>query len=434
MLSRIRSTKFFTLLQPLYHFLWAFFSALYYRFPARSLVVIGITGTKGKSSTAEFLNAILEAQGFTTALLGTIRFKIGDSSRPNMFKMSMPGRGFVQHFLRDAVRAGCTHAIIEMTSEGMRQDRHRFIPLDGAIFLNITPEHIESHDSFENYLSAKLKIRTALASSYKKKKFIVANVTNSYAERFLDVRDAQRIAYSLEDGVPWHTSEEGISFTFKNTLITSPLKGSFMIENALAACCAADALGIPHHIIAQGISSLSVIPGRAQEVRLKESHPHVNAQDFTVVVDYAHTKESLEAIYRAYEGKRRICVLGNTGGGRDTWKRPVMGMVADTYCDEIILTNEDPYDEDPRKIVDAMAQGMKKNTPRILMDRREAIHTALTLAHPHDVVIITGKGTDPYIMEAHGKKTPWSDYQVAYEELEKVIQDRHLQKNTDLAV
>ncbi|HYF29045.1 MAG TPA: cyanophycin synthetase, partial [Candidatus Paceibacterota bacterium] len=141
-------------------------------------------------------------------------------------------------------------------------------------------------------------------------------------------------------------------------------------------------------------------------------------QGFQAVVDYAHTPDSLAALYSAYPG-RKICVLGNTGGGRDTWKRPEMGRIADEACDEVILTNEDPYDEDPRAIVEAMAAGMKR-APKIIMDRREAIGAALSLARPGDAVLITGKGTDPYIMEANGKKTPWSDAAVVREELKKL--------------
>ena len=162
---------------------------------------------------------------------------------------------------------------------------------------------------------------------------------------------------------------------------------------------------------AQALHLLTRIPGRAEKIEA--------GQDFVAIVDYAHTPDSLHALYGAYKARRKICVLGNTGGGRDTWKRPLMGQIADEACDEVILTNEDPYEEDPGSILSAMAAGMSR-APRIIMDRREAIRTALTLARPGDAVLVTGKGTDPYIMEANGKRTPWSDTTVVREELEKL--------------
>ena len=126
------------------------------------------------------------------------------------------------------------------------------------------------------------------------------------------------------------------------------------------------------------------------------------------------------ALYSAFPNQRKICVLGNTGGGRDTWKRPEMGRIADEICEKVILTNEDPYDEDPRAIIDAMAQGMKR-TPEIIMDRREAIRAALRAAQPGDAVLVSGKGTDPFIMGARGTKIPWSDADVVREELERLL-------------
>jgi UDP-N-acetylmuramoyl-L-alanyl-D-glutamate--2,6-diaminopimelate ligase len=154
---------------------------------------------------------------------------------------------------------------------------------------------------------------------------------------------------------------------------------------------------------------------------LPAENPLSKKQDFEVVVDYAHTADSLQKLYSVFKDSRKIGVLGNTGGGRDTWKRPEMAKVANAECSYIILTNEDPYDEDPMKILNDMLPGITSTPYEIIMDRREAIHKAISLAKPGDTVLISGKGTDPYIMEAHGKKTPWSDYNVAQEELEKVL-------------
>jgi UDP-N-acetylmuramoyl-L-alanyl-D-glutamate--2,6-diaminopimelate ligase len=163
--------------------------------------------------------------------------------------------------------------------------------------------------------------------------------------------------------------------------------------------------------IKEALSKITRIPGRGERVEA--------GQNFDVVVDYAHTPDSLKAIYEAYGASRKICVMGATGGGRDHWKRPVMAQMADTYCDTIILTDEDPYDEDPRAIVDALAKGFSKHTPEIIMDRRAAIARGIALARAGDALLITGKGTDPNIARARGTKEPWSDARIAREEIER---------------
>jgi UDP-N-acetylmuramoyl-L-alanyl-D-glutamate--2,6-diaminopimelate ligase len=396
-----------------YHYLWAFLSALYYRFPSRHLFVIAVTGTKGKSSTVEILNSILEEAGYKTAIMGTIRFKVGSESLPNLYKMTMPGRQFTQQFLREAVKTGCRIAIIEITSEAVLQHRHRFIDLNALVFTNLAPEHIESHGSFEAYGQTKLKLRDALEASPKKEKYMVANVDDVWGKEFLNIKNAMHLPYSLKDADPIATTSRGVLLTLGGMSIPAPLIGVFNIYNILGATTLAQALGVGLETIKRALEKIEIIPGRAE--RIDEGQP------FSVIVDYAHTPDSLEKLYQAFKdtgsGTRRICVLGNTGGGRDTWKRPEMGRIADEYCSGVILTNEDPYDEDPGKIVDAMAVGMKRHKPLIIMDRREAIRTALLRAQSGDVVLITGKGTDPYIMGPRGRKEPWSDKEVVRQEL-----------------
>jgi UDP-N-acetylmuramoyl-L-alanyl-D-glutamate--2,6-diaminopimelate ligase len=173
-IKRLIPTALLGKLQPPYHYLLSLLGALIYHFPSKEITVIGVTGTKGKSSVVEILNAIFEADGKRTALSGTIRFKIGEKSERNLFKMTMPGRFFVQKFLRDAVNAGCEIAIIEMTSEGVRQFRHTFIHLDALVFTNLSPEHIEAHGSYEKYIAAKLKLARSLQNSQKRPRFMVA--------------------------------------------------------------------------------------------------------------------------------------------------------------------------------------------------------------------------------------------------------------------
>ncbi len=413
----------------IYHYKLALLGAIIYRLPSRSLFVIGVTGTKGKSSTTEILNAILEEAGYKTALSNTIRFKVGDKSRPNLYKMSMPGRFFMQYFLRRAVNADCTHAVIEITSEGARQFRNKWIDLDALIFTNLSPEHIESHGSYEKYRDMKISIARALESSHKPKKYLFLNADDAEAGRFLALDVENKIKYSLADAKPYEIFQDetshqnpkgGFTFTFRGEKMKSPLTGLFNLYNVLAAATCASTIGIDTDTIRRAVEKFGEIKGRVERIDA--------GQDFTVVVDYAHTADSLEKLYQAFPSQRKICILGNTGGGRDTWKRPEMAKIADTYCDHIILTNEDPYDEDPKKIVDEMRAAITKKHCEIIMDRREAIGRAVSLAKAGDAVLISGKGTDPYIMGPKGTKTPWSDARVVREELEKVLKNKTSQQ------
>lgn len=407
-------------LQPLYHRSLSLLAAIIYRFPSRHIKVVGITGTKGKTSTAELTNSILEAAGYKTALAGTLRFKVGEKSEPNLYKMTMPGRFFVQRFLRRAVNAGCDWAVLEMTSEGAKQYRHKYIELDALIFTNLAPEHIESHGSYEAYRDAKLRLAHALAASKKPDTAIIANADDKEGEKFLSAGAKRKFPFRLRDIGAHKLTDDGVELVFSGEHINSPLRGLFNVYNIMAAATFAASQGIKPNIIKKGVGNLATIRGRAEEVRA--------GQDFTVIVDYAHTPDSLRAIYEAFEGKKKICVLGNTGGGRDKWKRPEMGGIADEFCHHVILTDEDPYDENPQTIVAEVAKGMRKQKPEIIMDRRKAIARAVSLAQSGDAVLITGKGTDPFIMGAHGTKIPWSDAKVAKEELGKLLSQNGKQK------
>lgn len=400
-----------TLLAP-YHYAWVLFSTLWYRHPARRLTVVGITGTKGKSSVAEMLYTILTAAGHKTALAGTIHFAIGAEFRPNLFKMTLPGRGFIQKFLAEALQKDCTHAVVEITSEATLQYRNFGLDLDALIFTNLQKEHIESHGSYEKYFKAKLSIGESLVHSPKRPRTLVANADDEHGSAFLALPVENPIPFSIAEAKDTQVREDGVIFLYNNTEFSLPQPGVFSIMNALAAVKAAHALGVPLETCAQALAKLMRIEGRVERIS--------EGQDFLAVVDYAHTPDSLRALYTAFENKRKICVLGNTGGGRDAWKRPEMAKIAEEFCAEVILTNEDPYDEDPQKILDEMAHGMGKK-PTIIMDRREAIRHALALARTDDAVLISGKGTDPYIMGAHGTKTPWSDARVVREELRKLL-------------
>jgi UDP-N-acetylmuramoyl-L-alanyl-D-glutamate--2,6-diaminopimelate ligase len=394
-----------------YHFLLSFISALRYGFPARKLTVIGVTGTKGKSSVTEMVAAIFESAGHRVALSSTIHFRIAGDEVPNRYKMTLPGRGFIQKFLHDAVSKKCDVAVIEITSESVLQYRHLFLSLDALVFTNLAKEHLESHGGMENYFNAKMQIGRELARSSKRPRAIIANQDDEYGRRFLTLPVEKTIPFSLSDVSEVTPTPSGISFSVEGIPVALPQPGTFSVLNALSALYTARFFGIELKNGVQALESLTLIQGRAERIDC--------GQGFTAIVDYAHTPDSLSALYGAFSG-RKICVLGNTGGGRDTWKRPEMGRIAEEACAEVILTNEDPYDEDPQKIVDEMASGMKR-APRIIMDRREAIKEALKRAQEGDTVLITGKGTDPYIMLAGGTKLPWSDAQVVREELQKLL-------------
>ena len=408
-LARVRS---------LYHFLLAFLAALRYGFPARRMKIIGVTGTKGKTTVVHLAHEILQGSGAKVASISSLRFRVGDEERTNELKMTMPGRFFIQKFLRDAKKAGCIYVVLEVTSQGIAQFRHRFIPFHAAVMTNVAPEHLEAHGGFEPYLRSKLDLFWRLS----KDAIALINRDDPLWERFSAATPAHKIFYGKEgivkNGVRTAVSnvkitDRGIRFDCDNHTITSPLLGEFNFYDILAAV----AVGAGEHIafekIAAGISRITGMPGRMEFIR---------REPFAVVVDYAHTPDSLKKVYTFLResGSALVCVLGAAGGGRDRWKRPEFGRIAEEFCGEIILTNEDPYDENPQEIVNEMAKGMAR-TSQIIMDRREAIHHALSLARRGDAVLITGKGTDPFIMGPRGSKTPWSDASVVREELKKLL-------------
>lgn len=416
-IKKIVPKPLLNLARPAYHLMWAWLGSVIYRHPSRHITVIAVTGTKGKSTVTELVSHILQNHNQAVASLSTIQFTINGEAQRNLFKMTMPGRLFVQKFLRQAVDAGCRYAVIEMTSEGAKQFRHKFIDLDALIFTNLTPEHIESHGSFENYKRAKLSLAEAVAESAKRPRYLVANTDDEHGEDFLQFPVEYQLPYQLSQ-LSLHTlHRDGMSLIYKGQTLRVPLVGLFNVYNVLAAVTITEALGVPLKTIESALHKLPPVKGRVEHFTTsKEAEKQV-----TAVVDYAHTPDSLEKLYQAFKDIPKVCVLGNTGGGRDTWKRPEMAAIAERYCDHIILTNEDPYDENPRTIVEQMAKGIEdKEKVEIIMDRRLAIRTALEKAPNSGYVLISGKGTDPYIMGPNNSKQPWSDADVVKEELARL--------------
>jgi UDP-N-acetylmuramoyl-L-alanyl-D-glutamate--2,6-diaminopimelate ligase len=414
--------------QPLlscYHLSLACLAAIAYRFPSRKLVVIGVTGTDGKTSTTEFINAIFEEAGKRTALSNSIRVKVGTRSLPGTGR-SMPGRFFAQRFLRNALNAGCDIAILEMTSEGARQHRHRCIELDCLVFTNLSPEHIESHGSLQAYANAKFELGRALARSLKRPRIMVANKDDAESARYLALSVEKRIGFSLK-GVQWESTERGGHFSYGGVDIAVALAGKFYVLNALAAAEVAHAFGVTADAIKKGIEKVRTIPGRGERIEC--------GQAFGVIVDYALTPEALEGLYKTYGDKKKVCVFGSAGGGRDKWKRPLLGKLAEQYCEHVILTNDIAYGENAQGIIDDIASGMRKR-PEMMQDRRLAISRALEIALSWSkgasldkardnqngvVVLITGMGADTEITSADGMTVrDWNDAKVVREELERV--------------
>src|SRR3989344_3393224 len=426
----------FDFFAPMYHATLAYAGALIYGFPSRTMKVIGVTGTKGKSTVTYLISQILEANGNEVAAIGSLGYKIKDKEWPNTLKMTMPGRFRLQRFLREAKRAGCKYVVLEVTSEGIKQKRHLGISFDCAVFTNLHKEHLESHGSFENYYQAKQEL-------FKKTQNIhVVNAEDKYADLFGNFSAKHKIFFGLTKGdLVAHgvkSSSEGTSFELYGTEFNTHLAGEFNVMNCLAALAVGAMYKIDLPTMKPVLESIKFISGRME---------FVQREPFGVVVDYAHTPESLIQVYQTLgqqmaNGKwqmaknekeghkpstishKLICVLGAAGGGRDKWKRQEFGRIAAECCDEIILTDEDPYDENPDEILNQIESGFSSQTLNSkletlnytkILDRREAIKIALTLAKEGDTVIVTGKGSETSMAVAGGKKIPWSDKDIVRE-------------------
>jgi UDP-N-acetylmuramoyl-L-alanyl-D-glutamate--2,6-diaminopimelate ligase len=385
-----------------YHYKLALLGAVVFGFPGydKNLKIIGVTGTSGKSTSIDFITRILEEAGNKVASISSIRFKIGNKEWENKYKMTMPGRFVIQRFLKQAKSAGCNYVVLEVTSEGIRQFRHKFITFNTAVFTNLTPEHIESHKGFGNYRNEKIKLFKAT------KKVHIINVDDENSKYFLDIPAEKKITFGLKD-VKNINTETGISFDFKGTRFNLNLIGEFNIYNAISAICVGLSEGISLYVCKKALEKAKGISGR-MEIIVKEP--------FKVVVDYAHTPEQLKAVYKAFKNSPLVCVLGSCGGGRDKWKRPILGQIANEYCKYVIITNEDPYNEDAMEIINQVAATAGNNVIKIL-DRKEAIKEAIKLAKIGDTVIITGKGSEPWMCIDEGKKIPWSDKQIVIDVL-----------------
>lgn len=339
------------------HLLEAIIAAFYYRFPARKLVIVGVTGTDGKTTTTNLIYHILTEAGIKTAVLSTL--SSAHTTTPDSWRL--------QKFLTQSLHNKCTHVVLEVSSHAIDQYRIFGTNFAVGVLTNIADnEHLDYHKTFEKYKNIKLK--------------------------FLQ---------SCEKTVQWED--------FKKYRFETKLVGEFNRQNCLAAIGVAKALGIDDENIRKAVASFKSLPGRLEVVVRKP---------FTVIVDFAHTPQAFEKVLPEVKkmGKRLIHVFGCTGD-RDRGKRPIMGAIAAKFDDVIILTHEDTYLEDPGEIVNQIKSGIKEKTPIILLDRRLAIGKALELAKSGDVVLLTGVGHQKS-MNIGGHEVPWSEQKVVLELLQ----------------
>ncbi|MBI3671543.1 UDP-N-acetylmuramyl-tripeptide synthetase [Candidatus Azambacteria bacterium] len=416
-----------------YHFLWAFFSALFFGFPSKSMIVVGVTGTKGKSTTTYMLAKVLEEAGLAVAVSSSLIFKIKEKEWINPYHMTMVGRYRMQKFLYEAKKAGCKYIVIEVTSEGIAQARHKFIDFDIAVFTNLSEEHLEAHGGFENYKKTKGILFDSLKRSKRKNidgkpvgKMIVANADDENAKYFLNFEADKKCVFSFKNkcevsGVEifkcvapmdLKVSSGGSDFVLDGVEFHLNILGEFNAYNALCALSAANMLGVDLKKTKKALEDVKEIQGRMK---------FVNAdQKFTAIVDLAHTPSSFEAVFKTAksiqkENGKIIAVFGSAGGGRDKWKRPELGRIAAENSDYIILTNEDPYLEDPTEILNNIKSGIENSgfsgKLDIIEDRKEAILKAVLSAADDDTVLFLGKGTEK-TMVIGGNSIPWDEEEV----------------------
>jgi UDP-N-acetylmuramoyl-L-alanyl-D-glutamate--2,6-diaminopimelate ligase len=382
--------------------------------PSEQLVIAGVTGTNGKTTTAFLLHSVLDAAGLRPGLLGTVESRIGGERRPAV--RTTPEAIDVQRTLREMVDAGDRSCAMEATSHGSelrRLDRVRF---DALVFTNLTQDHLDFHGTLERYYDAKRQLFLG-----DEPPAAAVNVEDDYGRRLAgELRTlgrAELLTFGLDPAADVHPAglelgPEGARFAVDRLEIRTKLRGRFNVENVLGAVAAARLLGLPADAVAQGIARVEGVPGRFEAVD--------EGQPFAVLVDYAHTPDSLDNVLRAARSVadgRVICVFG-CGGDRDRDKRPQMGRIASELADVAIVTSDNPRSEEPLAIIDEILAGAGPGV-EVEPDRRTAIGRAVELAVAGDVVLIAGKGHEQG-QEFHGEKIPFDDREVAREALRRL--------------
>ncbi|MBI4993101.1 MAG: UDP-N-acetylmuramyl-tripeptide synthetase [Candidatus Magasanikbacteria bacterium] len=451
-------------LRNLRHLFYAWYGAMKYHHPSEEMLVIGVTGTSGKSSVIHFLRQMLESAGYKVGSLSTVDFYIAGEQKLNDKKMTMLGKMEIQRYLRLMADAGCQVAIVETTSEGYLQYRNRFINYDMMILTNLYPEHIEAHGGFENYKKAKLGIFEYVGSqksikslksiksghkTYEKiNKVGIVNGNSQYVEEFLKLNFDEFIVFGRSDAKSYvisHkssitaeniiVSKDGLTFKVGERAFIPHLFGEHNVMNIMAAISVLRALDVSWSVIEKAVNDLQAPPGRIEFI-----HPstpsgrsgRASSEDFKVIVDYAFEPVALAALYQVADllkpirhahGKpaRVIHVCGSTGGGRDKARRMPIGRLVGEKADIFIVTDEDPYDEDPMEIIKTVSAGAQEVGKKLgkdlfeVLNRREAIKKAIEMAKARDLVLITGKGSEQAMCVGGGRMIPWDDRQIVRE-------------------
>lgn len=414
----------------LYHKIMGMIAAVVYGFPGNKMIVIGVTGTKGKSTTVNFITNILNCAGYKVGMTSTINFQIGNQRWVNATKKSTQSPFVLQKLLKEMVKARCKYAVLEVTSHAIDQSRIFGINFDVAVFTNIAPEHIEYHGNFNNYIATKAELFKKVSRGRKKfgvPKVLVSNADDKYFSYFDQFVADRKITYGLKSATVYAENiqkyPEGSHYIMhvpNNSLpIELKIPGQFNVYNSLAAAAVCMSLQVPLSIIKKGLDESSSISGRFEHVRC--------GQKYSVIVDYAHTPESLEGLLKLYRGLtpgKLFVVFGATGGGRDKSKRPKMGEIANQFADYVVVTDDDPYSEDEWEIIEQVSKGVARKEGKNfwkIPDREEAIRLALTLAHEGDCVVVAGKGSEE-VIKLRGRTIPWNDKKVITGLLEREIE------------
>jgi UDP-N-acetylmuramoyl-L-alanyl-D-glutamate--2,6-diaminopimelate ligase len=392
----------------------------FYGHPDSKLRLVGITGTNGKTTTAFLLESILRAAGLRTALFGTIEYRMGERTVPatNTTPESLDLFAYLAEFLE----RGGDAAVMEVSSHALAQERVWGMRFAGAVFTNLTRDHLDYHGDMENYFAAKRRLFEGLGTPTPE--VGVINRDDPWGVRLLEIRLPRRVTYGLDPAADvtvkhFSSTQEGICAGIRTpsgeVTVQSPLVGRANLLNILAATATASALGIAAKAIEEGVAALKSVPGRLERVD--------QGQPFLVLVDYAHTDDALRNVLTAVRGlaRGRVITVFGCGGDRDRTKRPLMGEVAGTLSDLAVLTSDNPRSEDPLRIINDVLVGLQKTGKPYLaeVDRETAIRKALAAARAGDAVLIAGKGHESYQILRH-ETIPFDDREVARKVLKEM--------------
>lgn len=375
----------------------------FHDYPARSMRIIGITGTNGKTTTSYITRAILRAAGYRVGLIGTIQIMIEDEVYP--IHNTTPDVVELQHTLAIMRDKGMDYVVMEVSSHALDQDRVAGIEFDTAVFTNLTQDHLDYHKTLENYMLAKAKLFDKVSEAgVKNGKTAVVNIDDAAGKVMLEHAKCRHITYAIDKKADLRATAinvlaSGANFTLNNEAFGKmPLKlhitGIFNVYNVMSAVGAALAENIESAVIVKVLQEFTSVPGRFELVKA--------GQDFSIIVDYAHTPDGVENVLktaRKIAKKKIIAVLG-CGGDRDRTKRPIMGRLAAELADVVIATSDNPRSEDPEFILNEVETGVKEKIGNKqhekIVDRRQAIFRAVALAQTDDIVVILGKGHENY--------------------------------------